>query len=90
MVEQPVVPYAKEMVRLVVCEDAARKLDNIPVYVSNNAVSRGINEISQNITVQAVNKIKSFFCQPYSWTDLLISGNNFSNWRSYDTCLRET
>ena len=44
------------MVRLVVGEDAARKLDNISV--SNDTVSRRINKISLNIKEQVVDEIK--------------------------------
>ena len=44
------------MVRLVVGEDAARKLDDISV--SNDTVSRRINEISLNIKEQVVDEIK--------------------------------
>ena len=44
------------MVKLVVGEDAARKLDDISV--SNDTVSRGINEISLNIKEQVVDEIK--------------------------------
>ena len=56
IVELLVLPCAKEMVRLVVSEDPARKLDYIPI--SNDIVSRRINEISQHITEQAANQIK--------------------------------
>ena len=42
------------MVRLVVGEDAARKLDDISV--SNDTVSRRINEISLNIMEQVVDE----------------------------------
>ena len=56
IVEQLVLPCAKEMVRLVVGEDAARKLNDISV--SNNTVSRRIDEISQNISEQVVDEIK--------------------------------
>ena len=50
------------MVRLVDGEDAARKLDDISV--SNDTVSRRINEISLNIKEQVVDEIKkiSSFC----------------------------
>uniref|UniRef100_K7FKI8 DUF4371 domain-containing protein n=1 Tax=Pelodiscus sinensis TaxID=13735 RepID=K7FKI8_PELSI len=50
IVEQLVLPCAKEMVRLVLGEEAARKLNDI--YVSNDTVSRQINEISQHISEQ--------------------------------------
>ena len=56
IVEQLLLPCAKEMVRLVVSEDAAWKLDDISV--SNDTVSRHINEISLNIKEQVVDKIK--------------------------------
>ena len=46
------------MVRLVVGNDAARKLDDISV--SNDTVSRRIKEISQNIKEQVVDEIKKF------------------------------
>ena len=46
------------MVRVVVGDDAARKLDDISV--SNDTVSRHIKEISQNIKEQVVDKIKKF------------------------------
>uniref|UniRef100_K7FQX6 Uncharacterized protein n=1 Tax=Pelodiscus sinensis TaxID=13735 RepID=K7FQX6_PELSI len=54
--EQFVLPYAKEMVQLVLGEEAARKLNDISV--SNDTVSRQINEISHNISEQVVNEIK--------------------------------
>ena len=62
IVEQLLLPCAKEMIRLVVGEDAARKLDDISV--PNDTVSRHINEISLNIKEQVVNEIKKspFFC----------------------------
>uniref|UniRef100_K7FV77 DUF4371 domain-containing protein n=1 Tax=Pelodiscus sinensis TaxID=13735 RepID=K7FV77_PELSI len=50
-VEQLVLPCAKEMVRLVLGMEVARK-------VSNDTVSRRINEISQNISEQVVDEIK--------------------------------
>ena len=49
-------PCAKEMVRLVLGEEAARKLNDISV--SNDTISRRINEISQNINEQVVDEIK--------------------------------
>ena len=49
-------PCAKEMVRLVVGHDAARKLDDISL--SNDTVSTRVNKISQNIKVQVVDEIK--------------------------------
>ena len=50
------------MIRLVVGDDAARKLDDISV--SNDTVSRRIKEISQNIKEQVADEIKkiSLFC----------------------------
>ena len=50
------------MVRLVVGDDAARKLHDIPVSI--DTVSRRLNEISQNIKEQVVDEIKQFpsFC----------------------------
>ena len=45
------------MVKLVGGEDATRKLGDISA--SNDAESRYMNEISQNITLQAVDEIKS-------------------------------
>uniref|UniRef100_K7FBH7 DUF4371 domain-containing protein n=1 Tax=Pelodiscus sinensis TaxID=13735 RepID=K7FBH7_PELSI len=56
IVEQLVLPCAKEMVQLVLGEEAARKLNGISV--SNDTVSRRINEISQNISEQVVDEIK--------------------------------
>ena len=44
------------MIRLVVGEDVARKLDDISV--PNDTVSRRINEISLNIKEQVVDEIK--------------------------------
>ena len=46
----------------VVGDDAARKLDDI--YVSNDIVSRRINEISQNIKEQVVDEIKKSYVIP--------------------------
>ena len=54
--EQLLLPCAKEIVRLVVGDDAAWKPDDISV--SNDTVSRRIKEISQNIKEQVVNEIK--------------------------------
>ena len=56
IVEQLLLPCAKEMVRLVVGEDATRKLDDISV--SNDTVSRRMNEISLNIKEQVLDEIK--------------------------------
>uniref|UniRef100_K7G186 DUF4371 domain-containing protein n=1 Tax=Pelodiscus sinensis TaxID=13735 RepID=K7G186_PELSI len=56
IIEQLMLPCAKEMVRLVLGEEAARKLNNISV--SNDTISRWINEISQNISEQVVDEIK--------------------------------
>ena len=56
IVEQLLLLCAKKMVRLVVGDDAARKLDNIPM--SNDTVLRRIKEITQNIKEQVVNEIK--------------------------------
>uniref|UniRef100_K7F2K4 DUF4371 domain-containing protein n=1 Tax=Pelodiscus sinensis TaxID=13735 RepID=K7F2K4_PELSI len=56
IVEQLVLPSAKEVVWLVFGKEAARKLNDISV--SNDTVSRGINEISQNISEQVVDEIK--------------------------------
>uniref|UniRef100_K7F5A6 DUF4371 domain-containing protein n=1 Tax=Pelodiscus sinensis TaxID=13735 RepID=K7F5A6_PELSI len=56
IVEQLVFPYAKEMVQLVLGEEAARKLNDISI--SNDTVSRWINEISLNISEQVVDEIK--------------------------------
>uniref|UniRef100_K7FT67 Uncharacterized protein n=1 Tax=Pelodiscus sinensis TaxID=13735 RepID=K7FT67_PELSI len=56
IVEQLVLPCAKEMVWLVLGEEAARKLNDISVSI--NTVSRWINEISQNISEQVVDEIK--------------------------------
>ena len=59
------------MVRLVVGEDVARKLDDISV--SNDTVSRRINEISLNIKEQVVDEIKKslFAIQLDESTDVL-------------------
>lgn len=71
IVEQLVLPCAKEMVRLVVGEDGARKLNDISV--SDNNVSRRINEISQNISEQVVDEIKkTLHCLSYSWINQLM------------------
>uniref|UniRef100_K7G016 DUF4371 domain-containing protein n=1 Tax=Pelodiscus sinensis TaxID=13735 RepID=K7G016_PELSI len=56
IVEQLVLPCAKEMVQLVLGEEAVRKLNDISV--SNDTVSRWINEISQNIREQVLDEIK--------------------------------
>uniref|UniRef100_K7F603 DUF4371 domain-containing protein n=1 Tax=Pelodiscus sinensis TaxID=13735 RepID=K7F603_PELSI len=56
IVEQLMLPCAKEMVRLVLGEEAARKLNDISV--SNEIVLRRINEISRNISEQVVDEIK--------------------------------
>uniref|UniRef100_K7GAE1 Uncharacterized protein n=1 Tax=Pelodiscus sinensis TaxID=13735 RepID=K7GAE1_PELSI len=56
IVEQLVLRCAKEMVRLVLGEEAARQLNVISV--SNDTVSRRINEMSQNISEQVVDEIK--------------------------------
>ena len=56
IVEQLLLPCAKEIVRLVVSDDAAQKLDDISM--SNDTVSRHIKEISQNIKEQVVDEIK--------------------------------
>uniref|UniRef100_K7FTI9 DUF4371 domain-containing protein n=1 Tax=Pelodiscus sinensis TaxID=13735 RepID=K7FTI9_PELSI len=56
IVEQLVLPCAKEMVRLVLGEETAKKPNDISV--SNDTVSRWINEISQNISEQVVAEIK--------------------------------
>uniref|UniRef100_K7FQJ5 DUF4371 domain-containing protein n=1 Tax=Pelodiscus sinensis TaxID=13735 RepID=K7FQJ5_PELSI len=56
IVEQLVLSCSKEMVRLVLGEEAARKPNDISV--SNDTVSRRINEISQNISKQVVDEIK--------------------------------
>uniref|UniRef100_K7G5P4 DUF4371 domain-containing protein n=1 Tax=Pelodiscus sinensis TaxID=13735 RepID=K7G5P4_PELSI len=52
IVEQLVLPC----IRLVLGKEAARKLNDISV--SNNTVSRQVNEISQNISEQVVDEIK--------------------------------
>uniref|UniRef100_K7F692 DUF4371 domain-containing protein n=1 Tax=Pelodiscus sinensis TaxID=13735 RepID=K7F692_PELSI len=57
IVEQLVLPCAKEMMRLVLGEEAARKLNDISV--SNDTLSRRINELSQNISEQVVDEIKT-------------------------------
>ncbi|KAG6924068.1 zinc finger BED-type containing 9 [Chelydra serpentina] len=56
VVEQLVLSCAKEMLLLVLGEEAARKLKDISV--SNDTISRQINEISQNINEQVVDEIK--------------------------------
>uniref|UniRef100_K7GBQ1 DUF4371 domain-containing protein n=1 Tax=Pelodiscus sinensis TaxID=13735 RepID=K7GBQ1_PELSI len=56
IVEQVVLPCAKEMVQLVLGEEAARKLNDISV--SNDTVLRQIKKISQNISEQVVDEIK--------------------------------
>uniref|UniRef100_K7FML1 Uncharacterized protein n=1 Tax=Pelodiscus sinensis TaxID=13735 RepID=K7FML1_PELSI len=56
IVEQLVLPCAKEMAWLVLVEEVARKLNDISV--SNDTVLRQINEISQNISEQVVDEIK--------------------------------
>uniref|UniRef100_K7FWQ2 DUF4371 domain-containing protein n=1 Tax=Pelodiscus sinensis TaxID=13735 RepID=K7FWQ2_PELSI len=57
IVKQLVLLCAKEMVQLVLGEEAARKLNDISV--SNDTESRWINEISQNISDQVVDEKKS-------------------------------
>uniref|UniRef100_K7GIF2 DUF4371 domain-containing protein n=1 Tax=Pelodiscus sinensis TaxID=13735 RepID=K7GIF2_PELSI len=56
IVQQLVLPCAREMVWLVLGKEAARKLNDISL--SNDTVSRRINEISQNISEQVVDEIK--------------------------------
>uniref|UniRef100_K7FL77 Uncharacterized protein n=1 Tax=Pelodiscus sinensis TaxID=13735 RepID=K7FL77_PELSI len=56
IVEQLVLPCTKDMVRLVLGEEAARKLNDISV--SNNTVLRQINKLSQKISEQVVDEIK--------------------------------
>ena len=56
IVEQLVLPCAKEMVRLVLGEEAAKKLNDISV--SNDTISRRINELSENINELVVDEIK--------------------------------
>ncbi|KAG6926953.1 zinc finger BED-type containing 9, partial [Chelydra serpentina] len=56
IVEQLMLPCAKEMVWLVLGEEAARKRNDISV--SNDTISRRINEISQNINGQVVDEIR--------------------------------
>ena len=87
IVEQLLLPCAKEMVRLVVGEDAALKLDDISV--SNDTVSRRINEISLNIKEQVVDEIKNLLFLPYSWTNQLMSHNFLSYWHLCDMYMRE-
>uniref|UniRef100_K7FLS1 DUF4371 domain-containing protein n=1 Tax=Pelodiscus sinensis TaxID=13735 RepID=K7FLS1_PELSI len=55
IVEQLVLPCARELVRLVLGEESARKLNDIAV--SNDTVSRRINEISQIISEQVVEQL---------------------------------
>uniref|UniRef100_K7FWR0 DUF4371 domain-containing protein n=1 Tax=Pelodiscus sinensis TaxID=13735 RepID=K7FWR0_PELSI len=57
IVKQLVLLCAKEMVQLVLGEEAARKLNDISV--SNDTESRWINEISQNISDQVVDEKRS-------------------------------
>uniref|UniRef100_K7G9P4 DUF4371 domain-containing protein n=1 Tax=Pelodiscus sinensis TaxID=13735 RepID=K7G9P4_PELSI len=57
IVEQLVLPCAKEMVLPVLGEEAARTLNDRSV--SNDTVSRRINERSQNISEQVVDEMKS-------------------------------
>ena len=69
--EQLLLPCTKEMVGLVVGDDAARKLDDISV--SNDTMSRHKNEISQNIKEQVADGIKkspSFAIQLGESTDV--------------------
>uniref|UniRef100_K7FLK2 Uncharacterized protein n=1 Tax=Pelodiscus sinensis TaxID=13735 RepID=K7FLK2_PELSI len=56
IVDQLVLPCAKEMVRLVLGKQAARKLND--TSVSNDTVLRWINEISQDISEQILDEIK--------------------------------
>ena len=46
--EQLISICAKDIVRLVAGEDSSRKLDNI--FVSNDTVSSGVNEVLQKIS----------------------------------------
>uniref|UniRef100_K7G861 DUF4371 domain-containing protein n=1 Tax=Pelodiscus sinensis TaxID=13735 RepID=K7G861_PELSI len=57
IVEQLVLPCAKEMVRLVLGKEAARKLNDLSVF--NDTVSRRINEISTSNSASLVKKKKS-------------------------------
>lgn len=57
IVEELVLPCAKEMVRLVLEEEQARKFNDISV--SNDTVARRIGEISANIRDQVVVEIKN-------------------------------
>ena len=66
------------MVRLVVGDDAARKLDDLSM--SNETVSRLINEISQDIKEQVVDELKISPSLQYSWTNQLMSHNILSCW----------
>uniref|UniRef100_K7FVA3 DUF4371 domain-containing protein n=1 Tax=Pelodiscus sinensis TaxID=13735 RepID=K7FVA3_PELSI len=87
-VEQLVLPCAKEMVWFVLGKEAVRKLNDISV--SNDTVSRQINEISQNISEQVVDEIKKsplFTIQLDESTDVTLCSQllAFAN-----TWLRET
>lgn len=71
IIEQLFLVCAKEMVRLVFGEDLARKLNN--TFVFNDFISRRINNISQNISKQVVDKIKKsqlFAIHLYKSTDI--------------------
>ena len=76
IVKQLVLPDAKEIVRLVVGEDAARKLNYISV--SNDTVLRCVNDISQKVIEQFADEIKSILCLPCSYTNVLMSRSIFS------------
>ena len=75
------------MVRFVVGEDAAWKLDDISV--SNDTVSRHVNEISLNIKEQVVDEIKKLLFLQYSWTNQLMSRDFVSYWHLCDMYTRE-
>ena len=62
IVEQLVLPCAKEEAIFVFGEDVTRKFTNI--FVSSDTVPKRINEILRNITEQAVVEKKGLLCSP--------------------------
>lgn len=54
--EELILPSAVDMVSTVIEESAINQLKNIPL--SNNTISHRINDISDNINKQFINKLK--------------------------------
>jgi hypothetical protein len=69
--ENLILPAAKEMVRLVIGEDASKKLNQIPL--SNNTIQRRVEDISNDLKQQIVEEVKtspSFAIQLDESTDI--------------------